>query len=490
VWDLKSDPVSVAGRGIGKSTSFTPDEFPAVSINPGAPLAMLVSINGVQNEIKAWTAPAKLASNPNAPWKLFVDRSDGVIKGDIRGNEFFLLSHHNAPTFQVLEMKGGAPLSSAKVLVPAQADRVIEDLHAASDGLYVLTRQGAYSQLWRIPTGTTKMEEIALPAKGHITEAFTDPRRPGIAINFSSWTMPPQEYAYDPKSKTFTDLKIEVQGDIDPANYVVSDLEAKSHDGTMVPLSLVQMKGASTPQIAIVEAYGSYGISELADFSARRAAAMREGIAYGVCHVRGGGELGEAWRLGGKDADKHNTWEDEIACGEDLIARGITTKDKLFIVGGSAGGITMGRALTERPDLFAGVIDVVPAANSIRSEFTPNGPPNIPEFGTITNEQGFKNLYEMDSTQHVKPGVTYPAVMISTGLNDPRVSPWEPAKFAAVLLASGSTNPVLLRIDEEAGHGIGSTKTQTDALAADWIAFVKWRAGLAEWRPDFTKKGA
>ena len=142
------------------------------------------------------------------------------------------------------------------------------------------------------------------------------------------------------------------------------------------------------------------------------------------------------------------------------------------------------------PALFAGVIDVVPAANTIRSEFTPNGPPNIPEFGTITNEQGFKNLFEMDSTQHVKPGVTYPAVMISTGLNDPRVSPWEPAKFAAVLQASGSTNPVLLRIDEEAGHGIGSTKTQTDALAADWIAFVKWRAGLPEWRPDFTKKGA
>jgi prolyl oligopeptidase len=489
VWDLNSEPVSIAGNGIG-SAKFAPDEFPAVAINPGAPMAMLVSINGVQNEIKAWTAPAKLASRPNAPWKPFIERSDGVTKDDIRGNEFFLLSHQNAPTFQVLVVKAGAPLSSAKVLVPAQADRVIEDLHAASDGLYVSARQGAYSQLLRIPTGTTRIEEIKLPTKGHITEAFTDPRRPGIAINFSSWVMPPQEYAYNPRTKSFTNLKIEIGGDINPANFVVSDLEAKSHDGTMVPLSLVQMKGESTPQIAIVEAYGSYGISELADFSSRRAAAMHEGITYGVCHVRGGGELGEAWRLGGKDANKHNTWEDEIACGEDLIARGITTKDKLFIMGGSAGGITMGRAMTERPDLFAGVIDVVPAANTIRSEFTPNGPPNIPEFGSITNEQGFNNLYEMDSTQHVKPGVKYPAVLISTGLNDPRVSPWEPAKFAAVLQASGSPNPVLLRIDEEAGHGIGSTKTQTDALATDWIAFVKWRAGLPEWRPDFTKKGA
>jgi prolyl oligopeptidase len=251
----------------------------------------------------------------------------------------------------------------------------------------------------------------------------------------------------------------------------------------MVPLSLVQPKDAKGTQVAIVEAYGSYGISELADFSARRAAAMRQGITYGVCHARGGGELGEAWRLGGKDANKHNTWGDLIACGEHLIASGITAKDKLFIIGGSAGGITMGRALTERPDLFAGVLDMVPAGNTLRSEFSPNGPPNIPEFGTVTTPEGFKNLYDMDTVAHVRKGTQYPAVMVTTGLNDPRVSPWEPAKVAAALQASGTTKPVLLRIDEEAGHGIGSTKTQTDSVAADWIAFVFWRAGLPDWQP-------
>jgi len=199
--------------------------------------------------------------------------------------------------------------------------------------------------------------------------------------------------------------------------------------------------------------------------------------------VRGGGELGDAWRLGGKDASKPNTWRDLIACAEDLIARKITTKDKLFIIGGSAGGITMGRAMTERPDLFAGVIDQVPAANTLRAEFSPNGPPNIPEFGTVTNEIGFKNLLEMDSVQHVKDGTRYPAVLITTGLNDPRVAPWEPAKFAARLEASGTPNPVLLRIDEEAGHGIGSTKTQRDDEFADIAAFIFWRADRPGWRP-------
>jgi len=300
--------------------------------------------------------------------------------------------------------------------------------------------------------------------------------------------VPPTVYAYTPGNKLFTDVKIGTRGDIPASNYRVRDLSAKAQDGVVVPLSLVQPINAKGANIAIIEAYGSYGISELADFSVRRAAAMRQGITYGVCHVRGGGELGEAWRLGGKDAKKHNTWGDLIACSEYLITQGITTKDKLFIIGGSAGGITMGRSLTERPDLFAGVIDLVPAANTLRSEFSPNGPPNIPEFGTVTTQGGLSNLYDMDTMQHIKKGTQYPAVMVTTGLNDPRVSSWAPAKVAAALQASGTTRPVLLRIDEQAGHGIGSTKTQTDALTADWIAFAFWRAGLQEWQPKSEKQ--
>jgi prolyl oligopeptidase len=295
--------------------------------------------------------------------------------------------------------------------------------------------------------------------------------------------VPPTEFAFNPVAKTFGDLKVGVRGDIAAADYVVSDLNAKAADGTSVPLSLVQPKAAKGTQITVIEAYGSYGISELADFSVRRAVAMRKGITYGVCHARGGGEFGEKWRLGGKDANKHNTWGDLIACSEYLIARGITEPSKLFILGGSAGGITMGRSLTERPELFAGVIDLVPSANTLRGEFTSGGPANIPEFGTISNAAGLANLYDMDSIQHIKKGTQYPAVMITTGLNDPRVAPWEPAKFAAALQASGTAKPVLLRIDAEAGHGIGSTKTQGDELSADTIAFVFWRAGLPEWQP-------
>ena len=482
-WDLKSEPVAILGASLGHGPAFTAVESPAIAISVGAPMAAALSINGVQNELAMWLAPAARVSDPKVAWTKFLTREDEVTGTDMRGAEIFLLSHKDAPTFKVLAVHAGQPLTSASTLVPAQADRVIEAIHAAADALYVLARHGAYSQLLRIPTGSTAIEEVQLPFHGHIDEAFADPRTPGITLELSSFITPPTEFVYHPSNKVFSELKIGAHGDFVASDYALSDLQAKAADGTPVPLSLVQPKSAKGAQITIIEAYGSYGISELADFSVRRAIAMRQGITYGVCHVRGGGELGEQWRLGGKDANKRNTWGDLIRCGEYLIARGVTTPAKLFILGGSAGGITMGRALTERPDLFAGVLDLVPSANTLRAEFTAGGPANIPEFGSITTAEGLSNLYEMDTIQHIQKGTQYPAVMVTTGLNDPRVAPWEPAKLAAALQASGTSKPILLRIDEEAGHGIGSTKTQGDELSADTIAFVFWRAGLPEWQP-------
>jgi len=277
--------------------------------------------------------------------------------------------------------------------------------------------------LLRIPTGRTRAEEITLPFKGYIGHAFSDPRVPGLSLSLESWVIASTEFRYDATTGKFTDLALNVMPTLDPSQFTAQDLDAKSHDGVLVSLSLVQPKGVAGPQITYLYAYGCYGSSRLANFNLRTAGFLKEGETYATCHVRGGGELGESWRLAGKDANKPNTWRDLIACGEDLIARGITSKDKLFIQGASDGCIAVGRAMTERPDLFAGVIDGVPAANTLRAEFAPNGPPNIPEFGTVTSKNGFKNLYEMDSLQHVKIGTRYPAVLITAGLNDARVAP-------------------------------------------------------------------
>ena len=422
-------------------------------------------------------------NDPNVKWTPFVTRADDVTAADAAGDTIYLLSHKNAPTFQVLSVKAGQPLAAARVLVPAEKDRVIDSIHAASDALYVLARQGAYSLLLRVPYAAGKSRRSPCPSRATSGKPLPIRASRASRSTFESFVVPPTTFAYDPAKKSFTDLKLGVTPQYDSSRYEISDLEARAEDGVMVPNTLVRPKGAKGPQIVLIQAYGSYGISQLANFSLRTASFLEAGGTYASCHVRGGGELGDAWRLAGKDANKPNTWRDLIACAEDLIARGYTTKDKLFIFGGSAGGITMGRALTERPDLFAGVIAIVPGANTLRSEFQPSGPLNIPEFGTIKTEEGFKNLYEMDTIQHVRPGVQYPPVLITTGLNDPRVSPWEPAKLTAALQASGTARPILLRIDAEAGHGIGNTKSQDDALYADMWAFVFWRAGLPDWQP-------
>ncbi len=487
-WDLKSEPVAILGSTAGRGPSFGPDDTPTLAIRPGAPMAMAISFYGVQSELTIWLAPVSEVNDPKVNWSPLVTRADEVTAADAAGDTIYLLSHKNAPTFQVLSVRTGQPLAAAKVLVPAEEDRVIDSIYAASDALYVLARRGAYSLLLRVAYASGRIEEVALPYKGIIREAFADPRQPGITINLQSFVVPPTTFAYDPVKKNSTDLNLGVTPRYDSGRYEVSDLDAKAKDGVMVPSTLVRPKGAKGPQIVVIQAYGFYGISQLANFSLRTVSFLETGGTHATCHVRGGGELGEAWRLAGKDANKPNTWRDLIACAEDLIARGHTTKAKLFIFGGSGGGITVGRALTERPDLFAGVIAMVPGANALRWEFQPNGPLNVPEVGTIKTEEGFKNLYQMDTIQHVRDGVQYPPVLITMGLNDPRLSPWEPAKLAAALQASGTARPILLRIDPEAGHGIGSTKSQDDALYADMWAFVFWRAGLPDWQPHFSKR--
>ncbi len=389
----------------------------------------------------------------------------------------------DAPTFKVLSLKLGAPLSSAVTLVAPQPNRLVESIHAASDALYVLTLEGNYSHLLRIPTGSTTATEIALPFKGYVSEAFTDPNAPGITITQESWTIAPATFVYDHVSNTFTDLHLGTNPTFDHP-FVVSDLAAQASDGVNVPLTLIEPNDTRMPRITLLDAYGSYGISALPGFGPRTTVLLKEGVNVATCHVRGGGELGEQWRLAGKDANKPNTWRDLIACAEDLIARGVTTKGQLFIFGGSAGGIAVGMALTERPDLFAGVIDAVPAANTTRTEFTANGPPNIPEFGTITTQEGFDEPVRDGFIQHVKDGMTYPAVLDHHRAQRSTRSSWEPAKFAARLQASGTPNPVLLRVETDGGHGVGATATQANELAADMFSFMFWRAGRPGWQPN------
>jgi prolyl oligopeptidase len=222
--------------------------------------------------------------------------------------------------------------------------------------------------------------------------------------------------------------------------------------------------------------YASYGITEEPFFSTSRLAWLDQGGVYAIANPRGSSVYGQDWYKAGFQATKPNTWKDFIACAEYLIGERYTSNARLGILGGSAGGILVGRAMTERPDLFAAVIPAVGALDGIRFESTPNGIPNIPEFGSIKTEAGFKALLAMSTYANITPGKAYPAVLLTHGVNDPRVEVWQTTKAAARLMAATSSGkPVLLRLDYDAGHGIGSTKKQQQEERADMFAFLLWQ---------------
>jgi prolyl oligopeptidase len=219
-------------------------------------------------------------------------------------------------------------------------------------------------------------------------------------------------------------------------------------------------------------------------FNPTRLAWLEKGGVYAVANVRGSGVFGEQWYKAGYKATKPNTWKDLIACAEYLVAQKYTTSAKLGILGGSAGGILVGRAMTERPDLFGAVIPAVGVLDAVRAETTANGVPNIPEFGTVTKEDEFRALLAMSSYHHVKEGTRYPAVLLPHGVNDPRVDVWHSSKMAARLMAaSTSGKPILLDLDYEGGHGIGDTKSQRQRQTTDVYAFLLWQAGHPDFQP-------
>ena len=203
-----------------------------------------------------------------------------------------------------------------------------------------------------------------------------------------------------------------------------------------------------------------------------------------MAHIRGGGEYGEDWHNAGRKLTKQNTISDFIACAEYLVKNKYASPSHLAGEGGSAGGITAGGAITQRPDLFAVILDDVGLSDTLRVETSPNGPPNIPEFGSTTTQDGFKGLFGMSAYAHVKDGTAYPAVMLTTGFNDPRVDTWQAAKMTSRLQsATTSGKPILLRVDYDAGHGFGSGRTQRDQELADQLSFALWQFGDPEFRP-------
>jgi prolyl oligopeptidase len=478
--------VVVAGSGVSPRIAVDPNDFAFVMAVPGSRYALTVVVAGVQNEIALYTAPLESVGKPGTPWVRVCERADKITEFAVHGEDIFLRTYRDSPRFSIIRTTLAAPDLKGAAVVVAASQQVVTGLAGAKDALYIEARDGAVKRIKRLAWGAAAAAELKLPIEGaaRIMNARADVD--GAIISLAAWTRAREIHEVEATGKV-TNTGLQPLGPFDaPTDLVATEVLVKSHDGAMVPLSIIHKRGikldGSNP--TLLYGYGAYGITEEPSFAAPRLAWLERGGVYAVANVRGSAVYGEDWYKAGYKTTKPNTWKDFIACAEYLTAQKYTSPAKLGILGGSAGGILVGRALTERPDLFAAVVPVVGVMDAVRAETTANGVPNIPEFGTVKKEDEFRALLAMSSYHQVRDRTAYPAVLLVHGVHDPRVDVWESSKMAARLMAaSTSGKPILLDLDYQAGHGIGSTKAQRQQQTADIYAFLLWQTGAPEFQP-------
>jgi prolyl oligopeptidase len=481
--DPKADPV-VMKRGLDPQVSFERIQIPHVACFEGSSHALLV-LEDVRTEMRLLLAPLKdvLAGKPH--WVTVAAFEDEVTDFALDGETLYLLANRGQPRGRLLRANVSAPAVAQATEAVPQGEWVLEELHLARDGVYLRMLDGGVARLKRLGRDG-RLNEIALPFEATISAFSAEPHEDGALFSLAGWLTPADIWSVD-AALQLAPTKLTPKPAIDVSAYETQRLFATARDGTRVPYTLIHRKGVrldgSNP--AYVSAYGSYGaVAYSPAFAGRSLALIDAGFIVGYAHVRGGGEFGRDWHKAGQLANKPNTWRDLIDVCEDLVQRKYTAPARLAIAGRSAGGITVGRALTERPDLFAAVVDGVGWSNPLRYVAEQNGYGEEPEWGAISEQSGYRALKAIDSFQAVRPGTPYPAVLLTTGVTDPRVAPFHVGKMTARLQAcTSSGKPILLRVDFDAGHGIGSTRAQQDREAADTYAFLLWRTGVPAYQP-------
>jgi len=472
------------------SLGVKPNELPFTGVNKDSKKYIFADLSNVLPEMYTYYAPIEEFNHHKINWKILCKPSDGLVRGrEIIGDNVYAICNKNAKNYKLVHATLSNPnWEKADVIASEKPNQTLESITHCRDYLILTYGDGINNFLYKYNFKTKVLSGVKTPFLGTIDVSCVDNKSNKCYISITSWNRPNTEYQFNVEKDAFGSSDFNKAPNY-PQEYTdlqVEEVEVKGHDGEMIPLSIIYKKGLKKDgsNVCLMDSYGAYGSSMTPYFSYRRLALATKNIVLAFPHVRGGSEKGETWYKGGYKTTKPNTWKDFNSCAEYLISAGYTSSSKLAGTGTSAGGILISRAITERPDLFAAAICNVGDANAMRGEFTPNGPANIPEFGTVKNEIECKALYEMDGMQHVIKGTKYPAVICIGGWNDPRVIVWEPGKFAAALQnASTSGKPVLMKVNYDNGH-FTEDKEVTFANFADQYAFAMWQCG----HPDFKLK--
>jgi len=408
---------------------------------------------------------------PGRPWRLLAGVADAVKQIAFGYHkDVYLVSKQGAPHGKVLHMDVAETVDQATPIVPESAV-AIESVAPTKDGPLVNELAGGPSEVQFLP-GDGTPSSVHVPPVSSVECGNLD----GIGgiCYVGSYLDPGGFYRFDPKSRKLTPTALRTPPPVPLDGFVVTRRFAVEKDGTKVPLNIVHRKGMALDgsHPTLLTGYGGYSISLTPNYPAYLVPLLTRGVVVAEANLRGGGEYGEDWHTQGKLTKKQNVFDDFAACARYLVAHKYTQTSKLAILGGSNGGLLMGAALTQHPEMYHAVVSMVGIYDMLRVELSPNGAFNVTEFGTVKEADQFKALYAYSPYHHVKDGTQYPAILLTTGDNDARVDPMQSRKMAARLQASGTKQPVLLRTSSTAGHGIGSSIDDNVAEWTDIDAFL------------------
>ena len=472
---------------IGRSAAEDPIVFgdgramtdtPSIDISPnGRWLVASVHMGWSRREL--YLADRK--RTPLAFVPLAVPEHDAIYEVMPFDDHLLVRTNDGAPTYALYRIDPEEPQRAAwRLVIPAGPDVLAGAIEVGGQIVANYIRD-AYSVLRRYSKDGELLGELPLPTLGTVSIVSGEHDGHEVFFHFTSFAVPAQVFRLDIKTGGLS-LWAEVKAPIDPAEFVVAQHVTKSKDGTLIPMFVVHRRGlrlnGSAP--TLLGAYGGFNISQMPAWSGGRYALLERGGVTVTANLRGGGEYGEAWHKAGTLEQKQNVFDDLFAVAEHLIAAKVTSRDKLAIAGGSNGGLLVGAAITQRPELFRAAVCMVPLLDMLRYHRFLIAKLWIPEYGSADDAEQFEFLRAYSPYHRVVAGTRYPAVMFSTAEGDARVDPLHARKMAALLqsIATEGDRPVLLRIESRAGHGAGKPISKRVEESALIYAFLFWQLGV------------
>lgn len=428
------------------------------------------------------------AADPLSPPVLVRPRQAGVeYDVDLHGQTLFIHANDTHENFRLATAPLGHP-GEWTTLIEGSDEFYLTGFDLFRDFYVIEGRRAGLDQIAvRYYDDPTRIEEIAFPEASYSAGLADNPEWTvsTLRLSYESMVSPATVYDYDVASRTLTTLKVqEVPSGYDAGLYATERLEIPARDGTAIPVSVLYRKDRVPGGALHLYGYGAYGIAIEPGFSTSRLSLVDRGFAYAIAHVRGGDDLGRAWYKAGKLERRTNTFTDFVDVARGLIDRGLTRAGRISISGGSAGGELMGAVINSDPDLWGAVVAHVPFVDVLNTMLDPDlplTPGEWPEWGNPILDKAAFDLIRSYSPYDQVRAQAYPPLLVTAGLNDPRVTYWEPAKWVAKLRERKTdANELLLKTNMGAGHGGKSGRFESLKEVAEEFAFILWQLGVEE----------